>query len=97
MFLPSMHQRYDYLVAVLMVICVPLVIKEKTWYVVISAVLFYIGNIITYSYSLFGQDYNYPFVFCCNAIAYILFSYILWCCTTEEESYVKESDYGQKN
>lgn len=94
MFLPSMHQRYDYLVAILMVVCVPLIIKEKLWYTVISAILFYVGNIITYSYSLFGEDYNYSFAFCCNAIAYILFCYILWYRTTKEECYGTESNHG---
>lgn len=84
MFLPSMHQRYDYLVAVLMVICLPLIGKEKLLVGIVSAVLFYIGNVITYSYSLFGDDYNSIFVMCCNVTAYALFSYIFWNRITQE-------------
>lgn len=86
MFLPAMHQRYDYLVAVLLMICVPLLIDEKPIVMMISTVLFYIGNVITYSYSLFGDDYNYIFVMCCNMIAYALLCYILWNRLSKEES-----------
>ena len=85
MFLPAMHQRYDYLVAVLLVICVPLIEKDNLLIAIISAVLFYIGNIITYSYSLFGDDYNAIFVMCCNILAYSLFCYVLWNCLKKEE------------
>jgi len=87
MFLPAMHQRYDYLVAILLSICVPLVFREKAVLSSVGAALFYLGNIITYSYSLFGDDYNFIFVMCCNVIAYAMFSYILWYCLTKEESY----------
>ena len=78
MILPAMHQRYDYLVAVFLVICVPALFNDMPLVSITSAALFYIGNTITYSYSLFGDDYNPIFVMCCNMIAYALFCYILW-------------------
>lgn len=91
MFLPAMHQRYDYMVAMFFAVCLPILkdLKER-WIAIISAILFYIGNIITYCYSLFGDDYNPIFVMCCNMIAYALFSYILWICVTKEDSNGKE-------
>lgn len=86
MFLPKMHQRYDYMVAILFTICIPLLKKERFVIGVVSMILFEIGNIITYSYSLFGNDYNFIFVLCCNAIAYGLFSYLLCRCLAEEKN-----------
>ena len=85
MFLPAMHQRYDYLVAVLMIICLPLAIREKYFQIIISAFLFYLSNIITYSYSLFGDDYDSIFVMSCNVIAYIIFLDIIWKSFKKEE------------
>ena len=87
MFLPAMHQRYDYMVAMLFAVCIPVleIVRTKRL-AIISAVLFYIGNIITYSYSLFGDDYNSIFVMCCNVIAYALFCTVLWNCITKEEA-----------
>ena len=84
MFLPSMHQRYDYMVAVLLVVCVPLLIADNTWMSIVSAVLFYIGNILTYSHSLYGDDYDNYFVICCNGIAYGLFCYMLYKCLKKD-------------
>lgn len=87
MFLPAMHQRYDFMVAMLMVVCFPLVYKVKPMVAITSAVLFYFGNIITYSYSLFGDDYNSIFVMCCNITAYVLFNYVLLKCLSMEKTY----------
>jgi ABC-type arginine/histidine transport system permease subunit len=81
-----MHQRYDYMVVILLVICVPLVKKEKSVMAIISMILFNAGNILTYSRSLFGDDYNPLFTFCCNAAAYFLFNYILWKSISEEKA-----------
>ena len=78
MFLPSMHQRYDYLVAVLLIVCVAVFYNEKPWAIIASAILFYLGNLITYSISLYGADYSPVFVMCCNMAAYALFGYVFW-------------------
>lgn len=79
MFLPSMHQRYDYMVAVLLIVCLPLVCRETVWQAVISMILFFAGNMQTYSHSLFVEsDYNVLCVVFCNVVAYVIYCYILW-------------------
>lgn len=78
MFLPAMHQRYDYMVAILLVICLPLIRQDRRILAVISMLLFYLGNTITYCYSLFGDDYNNIFVMCCNVLGYFVFTFLLW-------------------
>lgn len=86
MFLPAMHQRYDYLVAVLLIISIPILLYEKPLLAISSALLFYVGNVITYSYSLFGDDYNPIFAMCCNMSAYALFCYVVFNRLSREES-----------
>ena len=85
MFLPAMHQRYDYMVVNLFVICLALAGKANRRLAIISMVFHCLSNVISYCYTLFGNDYSPAFAFSVNAIGYSLFSYLLWNYITREE------------